>query len=354
MKKQKVTGIAIAMSLALGLAGSATFAQAQDMPSWCGPKKVSVALLDGFGGNGWRQITSAAAKQEAAKCPSVTEYLYSDAQGDVQKAIIDINTMAARGVDAIVVFPDAGPAVLPAITAAHRAGAVVVPYRQEVGGEEGVNYSKFIGASFVNDGVNFGNFIKREFPDGANILFLGGPAGNSVSLQELEGLNSVLGPEYVYVNPEPFHVTNWDPALTQQILSAEVVKQERIDVVLAEFGSALIGGLSAFGVNGKSIPAVVAEGGNVLSCYWEENKDANPDFKLFTVGAGIDNSRLAIRWAVALATGGTPPETTTYTSDVFEDSVTGDPNPVTCRPDLPGAVFLDAEMSGEDQAAVIQ
>jgi ribose transport system substrate-binding protein len=35
---------------------------------------------------------------------------------------------------------------------------------------------------------------------------------------------------------------------------------------------------------------------------------------------------------------------------VFEDSVSGQPNPVTCRADLPGDVYLSAQMPGEEQA----
>jgi ribose transport system substrate-binding protein len=42
-----------------------------------------------------------------------------------------------------------------------------------------------------------------------------------------------------------------------------------------------------------------------------------------------------------------------YPSSAFENSVTGDPNPVTCDPDLPDDVYLSAEMSGEDQAALL-
>ena len=87
-----------------------------DAPSWCGSKKATIALLDGFGGNSWRQVTTAAGKQEAEKCPSITKYEYADGQGNTQKAISDIKGFAAKGVDALVVFGDAGPAVLPALT----------------------------------------------------------------------------------------------------------------------------------------------------------------------------------------------------------------------------------------------
>ena len=65
----KLTLAAATAVLALGCAAASAFAA--DAPSWCGPKKATIALLDGFGGNSWRQVTTAAGKQEAEKCPSI-------------------------------------------------------------------------------------------------------------------------------------------------------------------------------------------------------------------------------------------------------------------------------------------
>jgi ribose transport system substrate-binding protein len=340
-----------AATLALTLGGTA--AQAQDVPSWCGPKKATLALLDGYGGNSWRQVTTASGKQEALKCPNITDYQYADGQGDTQKAISDINAMAAKGIDALVVFGDAGPAVLPAITNVYKSGKIIVPYRVSVGGKEGVNYQKWIGSDFVNDGVNWGNFIKSILPNGGNLLFLSGPAGNSQGLDELKGLKSVLGPEYKFVNPEPFAVTNWDPALTQKVLIAEIAKNAKIDAIVSDFGPSLVGALPAFEKSGRSIPAIVTSDGNSLGCFWKENHEANPDFKLFTISTQNDNARLAVQWAVALATDGTPPEAVSFKGPVFENSVTGEPNSVQCRPDLPGAIYLSAELSAEEQTKAV-
>ena len=188
---------------ALALTLGATGAMAQDVPSWCGPNESSLALLDGFGGNSWRLVTTASGKEEVAKCPSITQFEYADGQGDTQKAISDINSMVARGIKALVVFGDAGPAVLPALTNAYRAGAIVVPYRVNVGGEAGKNYTKFIGSSFKEDGVNWGNWIKAQLPEGGNLLFISGPAGNSQGVDELAGMKEVLDDSYVFINPRP-------------------------------------------------------------------------------------------------------------------------------------------------------
>src|SRR5580698_3596879 len=106
-------------------------------PDFCGTKQISVALADGFADNGWRQQTTAAGINEASRCPNVTSWTHTDGQGNTQKAISDIEGLAAKGVNAIVVFPDAGPAMLPAIRDAHKQGAAVVPFRARVGGKEG-------------------------------------------------------------------------------------------------------------------------------------------------------------------------------------------------------------------------
>ena len=113
------------------------------VPSWCGPDPIHLGFTDGFGGNSWRLVTTAAARDEASKCPSVVDVQYADGQGDTQKAISDIQSMVASGVDAIVVFPDAGQAILPALRSAYQQGVVTVPYRVDPGGTAGEDRTAF-------------------------------------------------------------------------------------------------------------------------------------------------------------------------------------------------------------------
>ena len=90
-----------------------------------------------------------------------------------------------------------------------------------------------------------------------------------------------------------------------------------------------------------------------MARFWEDNHAANPDFKLFTVATGNDNVRLAVEWAVAKVTGGKDPTENIFKAPVFEDSVSGKPNPVTCKKDLPGAIYLSSELPGADQAMAV-
>ena len=347
--------LALACVAVMATAAS-TSARTSARPSWCGPKKITLGLTDGFGGNSWRLVTTASARNEAAKCPSVESLTYADGQGNTQKAISDIQGMVAKGVNAIVVFPDAGKAILPALTSSFKAGVVTVPYRVTPGGKAGVNYNVFIDTPFKNAGVAWGKWIKQVLPNGGNVLMLSGPQGNSQGVEENQGLHSVLDPthKYKFIGAQPFEVTNWDPALTQKVLSADIAKYPKIDVIVSDFGPSLVGALPAFTKSGRSIPALATSDGNVLGCFWQKNHAKNPTFKLFTVSTQNDHARLAIDWAVALATGGKKPATTHFPALTFENSVTGKPHPVECKANLPGDIYLSAELPASVQAKLVK
>jgi hypothetical protein len=118
----------------------------------------------------------------------------------------------------------------------------------------------------------------------------------------------------------------------RRVLSAEALREDR--------PSPQRQADAMFGTSGKSIPALATSDGYSLGCFWTDNQKDNPDFKLFTVATGNDNVHLAVQWAVASVTGGQLPTEEVFKAPVFEDSVSANPNPVQCRNDLPGAIYL--------------
>jgi ribose transport system substrate-binding protein len=326
-----------------------------NLPSWCGPKKITLGLTDGFGDNSWRIVTTASAKDEIKKCPNVTQFFYADGQGNTQKAISDIQGMVAKGVKALVVFPDAGKAILPALRSSYQAGVITVPYRVSPGGQAGHDYNVFIGTNFVQAGVDWGNWIKKVLPNGGNVLMLSGPPGNSQGVDENKGLHQVLDPtgKYHFIGQQPFVVTNWDPSLTQQVLTAAIAKYPKIDVIVHDFGPTLVSSLPLFPKSGRPIPALATSDGNSLGCFWHQSQAKNP-FKMMTVSTQNDHARLAIDWAVALATGGQKPSTSVFPNTIFEDSTTGNPHPVECRKNLSPDIYLSAQLSPEVQSSLVK
>lgn len=328
---------------------------AGDVPSWCGADETSLALLDGFGGNSWQEITAKIGELEAAKCPSVTEYLYADGQGDAQKAIADIQSMVASGVGAIVVFPHLGEVMLPALRSAYEAGVVTVPYRTDPGGTDGVDYDVWIPADFQESGRNWARWTLENFPDGAKILFLSGNAGNSQGVYEHEGFTELLSdPKYEFIGEQPFEITDWDPAKSQQVMAAAIAKYPEIDIIFSDYGPSLVGALPEFTKSGRPIPAMATSDGNILACFWQEQQDAGNGFEMMTIATGNDNVILAIQTAIALATGGVVPDKGNgFIHPVYEDSISGSPSPVTCRPDLSMDIYMSATLGAEEQAALL-
>jgi ribose transport system substrate-binding protein len=354
--KSRATVVASSLGLVAVMVASslaaATASSAASRPSWCGPKKITMGFTDGFGGNSWRLVTTAAVREEVKLCPSVTKLYYADGQGKTDKSISDIKGMVAKGIKALVVFPDAGQAMLPALRSAYKAHVVTVPYRVWAGGTAGKDYNIFIGTDFVLAGKLWGQWLLKNLPNGGNILRISGPAGNSEGTDETKGLNQVLGnnPKFHFIGASPFEVTGWDPGKTQEVLTAAIAKYPKIDAITSDFGPSMVSALQAAISSGWTVPAIAASDGNVLGCFFKDNVATQPKFKMMTVSTQNDHSRLATDWAIALATGGKVPSQKVYPSTMFEDSVSGKPSPVQCRKDLPGDVYLSAKMSGDAQA----
>lgn len=327
-----------------------------DVPAWCGTKDVKVSLSDGNGADTWRRITRKIAELEAAKCPNVTGFVYTDGQGNTQKAISDIQGLVAQGVNAMVVFPDAGKALLPAMRSAVKAGSTVVPYRSPPGGKEGTDYTAYVGTDSDQYGVLWGEWLVKLLPKGGNVLYLGGPAGVQQSLDRLSGLKSVLDkhPNIKLIGQQPFNVTNWDPAKTQQVVTASLAKFPKIDAIAADYGAAMDSALPVFKQANRKIPPIATEDSNQLACDWKKLSKTNPDFALYTNSSQNWMVRTAIQAAIAKAADGTPPASLNVKNATAEDSVSGKPKPPQCDPSLPGDAILSSGLDKANLTAVFK
>ncbi|AMX97620.1 substrate-binding domain-containing protein [Mesorhizobium ciceri] len=356
-----------------GIAGGVFCAEpAATPPSFCGTKEISVALADGFAQNPWRQMTTAAAINEASQCPNVTGWDHTDGQGNTQKAISDLSGLAARGVNAIVVFPDAGPAMLPAIRDAFKQGSTVVPYRARVGGEEGKDYSVFVGTNFHQDGVDWGKWMAKALHGKGNVAYLGGPAGTSQSRERADGILEAFKdyPGIVQIGQKPFEVTNWDSSMVAKSLGALIAQYPQIDGVIADLSMGVVAS-GVFERAGRPLPLIAGEDANVFGCTWKKlhDADAKSTFQYTTNSAEQWNVRLAVRWAIAEAAGGkmdqplviTDPNGTKHTvaeagvkevtNFQLEDSLAGT---VFCNPKLPESASNGTSLPDEQVLAALK
>ena len=93
-----------------------------------GGDSQTLAILDGDGGNLWRQITRAAITMEAFAYPNIGHVIYLQAGGNLQTMQADLKSLIARRVTGIVTYDDFGAAMTAAYQQATAQGIPVVAY----------------------------------------------------------------------------------------------------------------------------------------------------------------------------------------------------------------------------------
>ncbi|MGO4567041.1 substrate-binding domain-containing protein [Rhizobium sp. 2YAF20] len=325
-------------------------ADLQSMDKFCGTKKIRVAYSDGFGGNTWRKISRAELEDEASKCPNITEVAYVDAQGNPQKQISDIQSLAAQGYDVIIIFADSGEAVLRATKEATQAGIAVVLWQSGVDfpGTPGVDYLVNVTASQSDMGGVWMKWIAQRLNGKGNVLVYGGTPGAPQTAGQKAGLEKVAK-EYpdLRILEDPI-VTNWDPAQYQKLTPALLAKYPQIDAIYSDYGNGVMGALRAFKEAGRPIPIVTSQAANELSCFWKKEKANEPQFQIGTESAFNWIIRVALRKGVAAAEGLNNTEPSIIMPTIVEDSTDTKMQPV-CSSDLPPDIAAVSTQLSKDQ-----
>lgn len=322
--------------LEMGVGKVGTQSDQQTMDAFCGTKQIKVAYSDGFGGNTWRKIARAEAEDEAAKCANITEFNYVDAQGNPQKQISDIQSLAAQGYDVILIFADSGEALLRATREATEAGSAVVLWQAGVDfpGKPGVDYLVNVTANQADMGSVWMDWIAKQLGGKGNVLVFGGTPGAPQTAGQKSGFDKVVASHPDLKLLEDPVITNWDPAQYQKLTPALLAKYPQIDAIYSDYGSGVMGALRAYKEAGRPIPVVVAQAANELSCFYDKEKASEPGFKLGTESAFNWIIRVALRKGVAAAQGLSNTEPSIIVPTIVEDSTVADMQP-TCSSDLP-------------------
>ncbi|MBV9062701.1 MAG: substrate-binding domain-containing protein [Alphaproteobacteria bacterium] len=342
---------AVTATFALMSAGNHATAESAASASFCGTKPIKIALATGFNGNSWRQITRAELEDEASKCKNITEILYTDGQLNPQKAISDIQGLVAQGTDAIVVFPDAGPALLPAIRAAHKSGVSIVPYISSPGGEPGKDYSASVVPDNAAIGALFANWMAERLHGKGVVVFFGGTPGNPTDQAIYEAAKKALvsKPDIKLVGG--VQVTNYTAADAQKAMTGLLAQYPDIGGIISSYGGSSVGALRAIVSAGKPLVPLATTDINELGCAYYDYKPSNPAFELMTVGSYTWQSRAALRKAVAGAEGLKNDEPSVQSPTVLADSTRQDLRP-RCDKGLPLDVPQSANLSVEQLKAL--
>jgi ABC-type sugar transport system substrate-binding protein len=216
--------------------------------------KLTVAYLEQFGENVYRQMSKMEFILQALTYPQIGKIIYSSAHVDFNKAFADWKAAIAQGVDVIVTYPDFGDAMIPVMKQATDAGIPVATYAWGYVSDPGKNYLTVVGEDTCVTGKTYAYIMNNRVKSG-KIALLGGFAGNPLSEGWQKCEVPALRPSIDVVAKEP---TNWDPSKVQQVVAGILAKNPDIKGWSYEYGLGMgQGGYAAYKAAGKPFQGVM-------------------------------------------------------------------------------------------------
>ncbi|WP_244869844.1 substrate-binding domain-containing protein [Paraburkholderia aspalathi] len=324
-----------------------------DITPMCGTKPMIVGVSDGYGGNTWRKTGLAEVKDELSRCKNVTRLIYSNANGDPQKANSDINSMVAQGINVLILLPDFGAVQLPAMRAAMKAGVAVVPYSAQMAGTPGRDYVVNVVGDTQQIGVLWADWLGTTLKKG-NVVFMGGSPGATTSQNFMDGLRGGLKkyPNLKLLN-EQYIVTNWNPVDAQKATVGLIAQYPKIDAIVTDGGETALAAVKAFEQAHLPVPAIATiASDNQVNCHYMSAKQSGKPYPYYTLDGTTTYVRFAVRQGVAAYQGTVNKESPSILPFAYADSAKGlDPK---CDPTAPPDADLTSALPPQKLKAVFE
>jgi ribose transport system substrate-binding protein len=288
--------------------------------------KLTVALVDGFGENFWRQMTHMEFILQALTYPEIGKIIYSTSLGDTGRSITDFKSIVAQQVDIIVGFPDAGDALLPAVREATGKGITYITHSYGKIGEPGKDYATFVAEDVCKLGELFAETLNKEVGKG-KVAFLGGTPGNALSAYWQSCEEPKLSKDLTLVGRAD---TSWTQAGSLEAVSGLISKNPDIKGYSYEAADSFLGGVRAYEAAKLPLDIVLTLRTDEMSLFCEWEKINNPNFKVFYASGGNYQSRIALTAAMMKLKGMELPAEGIILPTVMRQLTKG-----TCNPDIP-------------------
>jgi len=196
------------------------------------------------------QTTYEQAFISAAEANADIETVVLDAGGDVARQIAQMEDLIQQEVDAIIIWPTNGEAVIPAVRKAHNAGIPVIVTNSNID-EQGFDFvASFSGPDNITQGARAAEIMCEKFTDmgiedEARIVQISGQPGYTTAIERAKGFEDHLPevcPNITLVETQP---GDWNREKSQKVMEAFLVKYDDIDGVYAGDDNMGVGALNA-------------------------------------------------------------------------------------------------------------
>jgi ribose transport system substrate-binding protein len=239
--------LALTCTTALFATAAATAATAETMTIGITQNNVGV---DSY------QTTYERAFIAAAEANPNVEVVVLDAGGDVARQIAQMEDLIQQEVDAIIIWPTNGEAVIPAVRKAHNAGIPVVVTNSNIA-EQGFDFvASFSGPDNITQGARSAEIMCDKFKEmgiegEARVVQISGQPGYTTAIERQKGFDDRLPevcPDVTLVETQP---GDWNREKSQQVMEAFLVKYDDIDGVYAGDDNMGVGALNAAKAAGR-------------------------------------------------------------------------------------------------------
>lgn len=192
----------------------------------------------------------------AAEANADVEAVVLDAGGDVARQIAQMQDLIQQEVDAIIIWPTNGEAVIPAVREAHKAGIPVIVTNSNIA-EAGFEFvSSFSGPDNITQGSRSAEIMCTKFTDmgienDAQVVQISGQPGYTTAIERQKGFDDRMPevcPNVTIVETQP---GDWNREKSQTVMEAFLVKYDDIDGVYAGDDNMGVGALNAAKAAGR-------------------------------------------------------------------------------------------------------
>jgi ribose transport system substrate-binding protein len=232
-----------------------------------GPYKIGFSNISVV--NSWRVQMVRELEYEKTLHPEISELYITDAGGDINKQIADIEDLLAKGVDALLVTPTSPEAIVPAVQKALDQGIPVIVFNSALAGNI---ETAFVGTDEVEFGYVISKWLMEQLNCQGDIIALDGIAGNSISEDRYKGLEKAISecPDPTKVKVLSREAADWARDKGKIATEKALAAYPKIDGVWSQGGAMTQGAMEAFQAANRPLVPMTGEDNNGFMKAWKE------------------------------------------------------------------------------------
>lgn len=192
-------------------------------------------------------------KAAAAALPDdVGELIVTDAQGDVNKEIANVESLIARGVDAIIISSLSGKAIYPAYREVAQAKIPLIIFASGAPEEEGVPYVSYVATDEVAMGQRAADYIANKLEGKGNLVIIEGVVESTNSILRTQGFNPQIEKYWTGIKVVARQSGQWLRLPTTEVMTSILQANPDVNAVFAQNDEMALGAIDALTKAGKT------------------------------------------------------------------------------------------------------